>query len=297
VTSEDLPLGPDLVSKIRDIHYRAKYLVNESFSGEYESAFKGKGLEFLEVREYTPGDDVRQIDWNVTARAGSPFVKLHRDERELTVMLLVDVSGSFSFGTKTRLKNDLAAEVSALLAYTALSNNDKVGLIVFSDKVEHFLPPKKGKGYVWKLIWDIFTHQSHSRKTDLNAALEYLNRVIKKKAIVFVISDFLYEGFEKNLQISSRKHDVIAIKISDPAESSMADMGYIRFKDSETGEMVIADTHSWKGRQEFTEKVRNREKSLAHLFLKTGVDSIYLETGRSYLDDLVKFFKMREKRF
>jgi uncharacterized protein (DUF58 family) len=234
-------LDDTLIAKIRGIQIRAKYLVNDVFAGEYQSAFKGRGLEFEEVREYHPGDDVRSIDWNVTARTSQPYIKLYRDERELTVIFLVDVSASSRFGTVKKFKNEIAAEVTALLAYSALKNNDKSGLIIFSEQVELFLPPKKGRAHVWRLIRNILTYDSKSKQTNLNIPLEFLNSIIKKRAIIFLVSDFQLplEDNETLLRITAKHHDLIAISIKDPREETLPNIGFIELEDAETGNSIL----------------------------------------------------------
>ena len=212
-------------------------------AGEYESAFRGRGMEFEEVREYQPGDDVRTIDWNVTARMGKPYIKLFREERELIVMLLVDISASGQFGTVKKLKKEVAAEVAALLAYTAIRNNDKVGLILFSDHVEKYVPPKKARGHGWRVIQEILSFEPQGRQTDIAQALDYLGRVVRKRCICFLLSDFLASGFEKPLRLSNKRHDVVAVSISDPREFELPKVGFVELEDAETGEDVLLDTN------------------------------------------------------
>jgi len=229
-------LSPELFAKIKAIQIRTQRLVNDAFAGEYERALRGRGMEFEEGREYQPGDDIRHIDWNVTARMGSPFVKLHREERELTVMLVVDVSSSGAFGSGTKLKNEVAAEIAALLAYTAIKSNDRVGLIIFSDRIEHFIPPKKGRSHVWRVIRDILTFRAPRRRTDLQAALEYMSKVLRRRVVAFVISDFMDEGYEDILRISARRHDLTAIVVRDRREKELPKIGILELEDAETGE-------------------------------------------------------------
>lgn len=289
-------LDEKLIAKIRGIQIRARHLVNDVFAGEYQSVFKGKGLEFEEVREYQPGDDIRLIDWNVTARTGSPFVKLHRDERELTVMFVVDVSASSRFGTVSKFKNEIAAEITALLAYTALRNNDKVGLIIFSDRVELYLPPKKGRAHIWRLIRNILTYESKAKQTALDIPLNFLNQVIKKRCIAFLISDFQSEGFQTNLRITARHHDLIAISVKDPKEESLPKIGFIELEDAETGECILIDTFRNSTLKEYESLNRSQRKNQQDFFRKSGVDFIELRTDQSYMDRIVKFFREREKK-
>ncbi|MBF0312273.1 MAG: DUF58 domain-containing protein [Oligoflexia bacterium] len=288
-------LDKDLISKIKGIQFRARHLVDDAFAGEYRSTFRGRGMEFDEIREYILGDDVRSIDWNVTARMGHPFVKLFKDERELTVVFVVDVSASSNFGTVTRFKNEIAAEIAALLAYMALRNNDKVGLVVFSDRVEHYLPPKKGRGHVWTVIRDILTypHQTEAKKTDLNAPLQFLNRVLKRRAITFLISDFLGAGFEQQLRVTSHRHDLIALSISDPREMELPNIGYIELEDAETGEALLVDTSDYLFSQDFKGRSTKQLKQQKDFFRANGIDLIQVNTAESYINPLIQFFKMR----
>ena len=232
-------LSPELFAKIKAIQIRTQRVVNDVFAGEYESAFKGRGMEFEEVREYRPGDDIRHIDWKVTARMGHPFVKVHREERELTVMLVVDVSSSGAFGTGAKLKNEVAAELAALLAYTAIKSNDRVGLVIFSDRIERYIPPKKGSSHVWRVIREILSFRPTRRSTDLAGALEYLSKVVRRRSVVFVISDFLDEGFEERVRISGRRHDVTAISVGDRRERELPAIGILELEDAETGETIL----------------------------------------------------------
>jgi uncharacterized protein (DUF58 family) len=289
-------LDDDLLSKVKGIQIKAKHMVNDVFAGEYLSAFKGRGMEFEEVREYAPGDDIRDIDWNVTARSTHPFVKTYRDERELTVMFMVDVSASSKFGTVEKFKNEIAAEITALLAYTALRNNDKVGLLIFSDHVEHYTPPKKGRGHVWQLIRDILTYNSDSKETNLNVPLDYLNRVLKKKSIVFLISDFQGDGFHKQLQVTSRRHDLVAISITDPKELNLPSIGYIELEDAETGEYFLVNTNNKKFLNNYSKTAKKESKGRQKFFREIDVDYIDVQTDNDYFDAIVKFFREREKR-
>ena len=286
----------EILKKVKRIEISTRGLVNQIFSGEYHSVFKGRGMEFAEVREYQIGDDIRNIDWNVSARIGSPYVKVFDEERELTVMLMVDVSASGNFGTTSQLKGDVAAELCAVLAFSAIKNNDKVGLMIFSDKIEKFIPPRKGKQHVLRVIREILYFKPEDAKTDLNIALEYLNRVIKRRSIVFIISDFLTENYEKALQVANKKHDIISIDIIDPREVELPNVGFLELEDAETGETVMIDTGSSEIRESFfTESQEEREKR-EKFFQSIGVDNINILTDRSYVEPITKFFKMRAKR-
>jgi uncharacterized protein (DUF58 family) len=295
-TREEEPIPRELLKKVKQIEINTRSVVNEVFSGEYHSVFKGRGMEFAEVREYQPGDDVRLIDWNVSARMGHPYVKIFEEERELTVMLLVDVSSSGSFGTTRQFKREMAAELSAVLAFSAIKNNDKVGLIIFSDRIEKFIPPRKGKTHVLRVIREILFYKPREATTSISTALEFLSRVIKRKSTVFLISDFLAENFKQSLQIASKKHDIIAISISDPREISLPDAGMIEMEDAETGEAIVIDTSSAQIRDEFHTQAMEQQKRLKNLFQSIGVDHIHIMTNESYVEPVNKFFKMRARR-
>ncbi len=286
----------EVLRKIRRIEIRTKRLVNDLFSGEYHSTFKGQGMEFEEVRQYEPGDDIRLIDWNVTARTGYPHIKKFREERELSVVLLVDASSSGKFGTRERFKSETAAELCALLAFSAIKNNDKVGLIIFTDKIEKFVPPKKGRGHVLRLIREILFFEPEGIRTDISGALEYFNKVIRRKSVVFLVSDFLSANFYKPLQIANNKHDVIAIKISDPRETSFDNIGLIELEDAETGEVFMIDTSSREFRKEFSARAEEDNLALKKGFQMINMDFISIRTDQSYIVPLISFFKMREKR-
>lgn len=286
----------EILKKVRRIEIRTKRLVNDLFSGEYHSTFKGRGMEFDEVREYQPGDDIRLIDWNVTARTGSPYIKKFREERELSVVLLVDASSSGRFGTRDCFKSDIAAELCALLAFSAIKNNDKVGLIIFTDRIEKFVPPKKGRGHVLRLIREILFFEPTGVGTDLAGALEYMSRVIKRRSVVFLVSDFLSKGFKKPLQIANRRHDIIAIRISDPREISFEDVGLIELEDTETGEILLIDTGSAAFRREYAARAAEDNDELRRSFRLIDLDFINIRTDQSYIVPLITFFKMREKR-
>ena len=287
----------ELLKKIRRIEIRTKRLVNDLFSGEYHSTFKGQGMEFEEVRQYQPGDDIRLIDWNVTARTGYPHVKKFREERELSVIFMVDASSSGAFGTRERFKADTAAELCAVLAFSAIKNNDKVGMIIFTDKIEKFIPPKKGKSHVLRLIREVLHFEPEGTKTDISGALEYFNRVIKKKSVVFLISDFLSENYMTPLRIANRKHDMIAIKISDPRELQFENVGLIELEDAETGEMVLIDTASAAFRYDFAAQAEEDNFGLKRALKLLNLDFIQIITNQSYILPLINFFKLREKRY
>jgi uncharacterized protein (DUF58 family) len=288
-------LAPEILAQIKAIQIRTQGLVTESLAGDYESAFRGRGMEFEEVREYQPGDDIRHIDWNVTARMSAPFVKQYREERELSVVLLVDVSSSGRFGSRRKTKSEVAAEVAALLAYTAIKSNDKVGLIVFSDEVELYIPPKKGRGHVWRVIREILTHHPRRKGTDIEAALDYLGRVIRRRAVVFLISDFLDATFEESLRIAARRHDLTAVTVTDPRESELPRIGLLELQDSESGEMIVVDTSDERLRRGLLERTAVREEALAGMFRSHGVGELRVETHRSPVEPIVRFFRRRER--
>lgn len=287
----------ELIKKIRQIEIRTNRMVNDVLAGEYQSVFKGRGMEFSEVREYQHGDDIRTIDWNVTARTGRPHVKKFVEERELTVMLLVDASSSGEFGTVDRMKGEVAAELSALLAFSAIKNNDRVGLLIFTDAVEQYIPPKKGKKHVLRVIRELLYFKPKKRKTDISGVLQYLGRVQKRRSVVFLISDFLSGDYEKALQIANGKHDVIAITITDPRELNLPKVGFIEFQDAETGEEILIDTWSPSVRDLFSHLAVEQRDGRHQLFRSISVDSIDVQTDRPYVDPLVRFFKLRAKRF
>lgn len=289
-------LSREIIKKIEKIHIHTNYLVNDVFAGEYESAFKGRGMEFEEVREYAPGDEIRSIDWNVTARMGRPFVKEFKEERELTVMLLIDVSSSGLFGTVKEFKNEVAAELGAILAFAAIKNNDKVGLIIFTDTVEKFIPPQKGRNHVWRVIREVIGHQPQERNTDIKMALDFLNRVLNRRAVCFLISDFISEGYEKNLRITNKKHDLIAVSIADPRERELPSIGFIELEDAETGETILVDTSDRSVRDGFKTLSEESTRARNELFRSMGVDYIDIQTDKSLIDPIMKFFLLRERR-
>lgn len=290
-------LNKELLKQVKQIEIRTRGIVNDVFSGEYHSVFKGRGMEFAEVREYQIGDDVRSIDWNVSARFGHPFIKIFEEERELTVMLLVDLSGSLVFGSVDKTKQQIAAEISAILTLSALKNNDKVGLILFTDQIEKFIPPKKGKTHSLRIIREVLSFEPHGNKTNLKSALEYFNHAIKKKAIVFLISDFFDTGYDKILRIVGKKHDLIGIVLSDPREREIIGSGLIKFRDAETGNIRYVDTDSRDFQINFRETQKRFNNFRKQLFISSRLDSIEIQSGGSYIKPLVNFFKMREKRW
>ena len=286
----------ELAKKIRYIQIYTSKAVNDSLAGEYESVFKGRGMEFDEVREYQIGDEIRSIDWNVTARMGEPYVKLFVEERELTVIFLVDLSASGAFGSTRRIKNEVAAEICALLAFSAIKNNDKVGLIVFTDQIEMFIPPAKGSTHVLRLIRELLNFTPRQTRTNISTGIEYLGRVTNKKSVVFLISDFLGQGFEKQMRVLGKRHDLIAVSITDPREVKMPSLGLIQLEDAETGELVLIDTGSAAFRKQYETLGRAQQGRLRELFRSMDVDHIEIFTDRDYVFDLVKFFKTRERR-
>jgi len=288
-------LPDEVFAKIKSIQIRTQRLVTEALAGNYESAFKGRGMEFEQVREYQPGDDIRHIDWNVTARMDAPYVKQHREERELTVMLLVDVSSSGRFGSGDKTKSEVAAEVAAVLAYTAIKSNDRVGLIVFSDHVELYIPPKKGTAHVWRVIREVLTFQPKRTGTDLQGALEFLGRVARKRSTAFVISDFLDVEYEDRLRIAARRHDLTAVTVSDPRESVLPRIGLIELQDAETGEWMLVDTSARGVVEDFEARGARALAERTRLFRSSGVGEIRVSTDEPYVDAIVRFFKARER--
>ena len=284
------------MQKIRAIQIKTSHLVTELMAGEYVSAFKGRGMEFNAVREYTPGDDVRLIDWNVTARMDQPFIKEYIEERELNVMLMVDVSSSGEFGSNGKLKNEISAEVASILAFAAIRNNDKIGLIVFSNKIEHYIPPKKGKAHVWNIIRTILNYQPEGRLTDLNIPLEYLLKIQKRKCIAFLISDFQATNYETNVKLARQKHDLVAISISDPRERDLPKVGLINLRDSETGETLLIDTDNREMTKLLTTYEQEKRNKFKKLFRSIGVDTIEIDTDGSLVEPIIRYFKIREKR-
>ncbi|MEE9293029.1 MAG: DUF58 domain-containing protein [Acidobacteriota bacterium] len=289
-------LPAEILRKVRRIEIRTNRLVNESLAGEYHSVFKGRGMEFSEVREYQFGDDIRTIDWNVTSRMGHPYVKRYVEERELTVILLVDFSASGEFGSHRQFKREIAAEICALLAFSAIKNNDRVGLIAFTDRIETFLRPRKGKDHVLRVIREVLYFRPRGRRTDIGMALQTLSRTITKRSVVFLVSDFLGEGYEQPLRVVARKHDLIAIAMTDPREEDLPPLGLVDLEDAETGERVVVDTSDRRTRRFLKEWARERRAKREALFRSVGVDALELFTDRSYDVPLVRFFHRRAKR-
>ncbi len=291
---EDISI--ELMQKIRAIQIKTSHMVTELMAGEYVSAFKGRGMEFNAVREYAPGDDVRLIDWNVTARMDQPFIKEYIEERELNVMLMVDVSSSGEFGSTGKFKNEISAEVASILAFAAIRNNDKIGLIVFSNKIEHYIPPKKGKAHVWNIIRTILNYEPEGRLTDLNIPLEYLLKIQKRKCIAFLISDFQATNYETNVKLAGQKHDLVAISISDPRERNLPKIGLINLRDSESGETLLIDTDDREMTKLLTSYEREKRGKFKKLFRSIGVDTIEIDTDGSLVEPIIRYFKIREKR-
>lgn len=289
-------LPAEILKKIKRIQLKTNYLANEIFSGEYVSAFRGRGMEFEEVREYQAGDEVRTIDWNVTARMGRPFVKIYREEREMNVMIMVDMSATLDFGTRQRFKKETAAEVAAVLAYAAVKSNDKVGLMMFTDRVEKYLPAKKGRAHVYRVIQEILTFEPSHKKTDLKIPLEYLMRVMHRKCIGFLVSDFLDEGFERALSVARRRHDMVCIQLFDPVERKFPDVGFVLMEDSETGENHWVNTSRRDFQRNFPKKSQAILEGPQEIFQSLGVDSVLINQAGDYIEPLLQFFRMREKR-
>ena len=285
----------ELIKKVRKIEIKTKGLSSHIFSGEYHSAFKGRGMSFSEVRNYQYGDDVRNIDWNVTARTGDPHIKIFEEERELTVMLLIDVSQSSYFGTVNQMKNEILTEICAVLAFSAINNNDKVGVLFFSDDIEKFIPPKKGKQHILRIIRELINFEPSGKSTDISKALEYFNNVIKKRSICFLLSDFLAGDYENALRIVARRHDIVGIHMIDPREVELPNVGLIRAVDSESGITHWVDTSMPAVREEYAASFEKNYNYFKTTFLKSGADTISIYTNESYVNALLKFFKKRSK--
>jgi uncharacterized protein (DUF58 family) len=286
----------ELIKKIRQIQIYTSKMVDTSFTGQYESVFKGRGMQFDEVREYTPGDDIRTIDWNVTARTGKPYIKRFVEEREMTVVFAVDLSASGDFGTINKAKNELAAEFCAVMAFAAAKNNDKVGLLIFADEIELYIPPKKGISHMLRLVRELLYFNMPKRKTDISQALDYLAKVIRKRATVFVVSDFIETDFKKPLSLLNKRHDVIAVSVRDRAETALPDVGLIEFTDAETGETTLVDTSSRQFRNKYSSTTAQRFDTLKSMLRTINVDCISISTDKPYIQDLVRFFHMRHRR-
>ena len=286
----------EVLKQVRRIQIRTSHLAEDALAGAYQSVFRGQGIEFDEVREYQPGDDVRSIDWNVTARSGVPHVKKFHEERELTVMLVVDLSGSQRFGSARSQKNEIAAEFSAVIAYSAINNNDKVGLIGFTDRIEKFVPPKKGSRHVLRVIREVLSLEARGRGTDIGSALDYLNRVTPRKTVAFLVSDFRDPRCDLQLRVSARRHDLVAVVLRDPREEELPKAGFLLAEDPETLERTLLDTGSRRVRSAFAAARRAEREALAARLRRAGVDAIDVRVDRPYVDPLVRFFNMRERR-
>lgn len=290
-------ISKEVLKKIRKLEIQTKGIVNTLFGGEYQSAFKGRGMEFSEVRAYTYGDDIRQIDWNVTARTGEPFIKIFEEEREQTLMLCIDISQSGTFGSDRQSKMDLAIELCAVLAFSAIKNSDKVGLVLFSDHIEKVVPPKKGKTHVLRLIRELYTTEPTGHGTDIGDALSYINRLLNRRAIVVLASDFQDDAFSKQLRITNQKHDLVSIIINDKLEDELPDIGVVTLKDAETGREKLIDTSSWKVREAYRKRRSEQKEQLHEMLLKMKIDAIEVQTNESYVEPLMNFFQRRVNRY
>lgn len=286
----------EILKKVRLIEIKTRHIVNNIFGGEYHSAFKGMGMEFAEVREYYPGDDIRAIDWNVTARTGKPFIKKYDEERELTVMLIVDVSASGFFGTGESLKSDIMIELASILSFSAIKNNDKVGLLLFSDKIEEFIPPKKGKSHVLRVIREMIYHKAKDRKTDISIALEHIQKVLKRKSIIFLLSDFWDDSYQQTMKLINKKHDLINIQILDKAEIAIPKLGMVKFHDAETQKSAWIDTNNKQVQNISTKYIQNKNKVIKEFCKKNKIDFISIDTAEGYLKPLEQFFSTRMHR-
>ena len=287
----------EILKKVRLIEIKTRHIVNNIFGGEYHSAFKGMGMEFAEVREYYPGDDIRAIDWNVTARTGKPFIKKYDEERELTVMLIVDVSASGFFGTGDSLKSDIMIELASILSFSAIKNNDKVGLLLFSDKIEEFIPPKKGKSHVLRVIREMIYHKAQDRKTDISIALEHIQKVLKRKSIIFLLSDFWDDSYQQTMKLINKKHDLINIQILDKAEIAIPKLGMVKFHDAETQKSAWIDTNNKQVQNISTKYIQNKNKVIKEFCKKNKIDFISIDTAEGYLNPLEQFFSARMHRY
>ena len=283
----------ELLKKVRLIELKTKGLSSQVFSGEYHSAFKGRGMAFSEVREYMPGDEIRTIDWNVTARFNHPYVKVFHEEREMTVMLVIDISGSSSFGTRSQLKRELIAEIAAVISFSAIQNNDKIGVILFAAKPELYIPPKKGKKHILRIIRELIEFNPNTKETNIGTTLDYLNNVVKKRSIVFLISDFLDNSFEDQLKITNRKHDLVALQITDQAEYNLPKVGWVQLQDLESNQLKWVNTNLPKVRKRFADQGRSHDRYMKETFRKSGVDFAKISTGESYVKPLMNLFKNR----
>ncbi len=286
----------EILKKVRKIEIRTTKLVNDLFGGEYQSVFKGQGIEFADVREYVPGDDIRSIDWNVTARSDKAFIKKYVEERELTVIFAVDMSGSQNFGSHYKLKSEIAAEVTALLSFSAVKNHDKTGLLIFTNEVEKFVPVKKGKTHVLRVVREILGYKAKKKGTRIQSAAEFLMRVLTRTAVIFLISDFMDTDYEKGLKVLSQRHDVIAVQIKDPLESTLPSAGIVEFYDNESDKPMLLDSSSKRVRKAFEQSEINRLDRVDSLFKRLGIDKIVISASESYVEPLIRFFKRREGR-
>ncbi len=289
-------ISPEILKQVKRVELKTRGLVDALFSGEYRSVFKGQGMEFSEVREYIPGDEVRTIDWNVTARMNRPFVKRYIEERELTVVLALDISGSESFGTVSRFKSDVMTEFAAVIAMAAVRNNDRVGLIFFTDRVEHVVPPRKGKRHVLRIVRDLLAFVPKGKATDLRPALEYMQRTLRQHTVIFLVSDFQDEGYEHALKVLGRRHDIVAVTLNDPAEQRLPSVGLARMRDPETGEFLEVDTSDRRVRAAYAEHIAAELAGRRRVLRRSGVDEIELSTDGSVIEPLLKFFRTRETR-
>lgn len=291
-----MSLPPEILKKVQLLEISTRKLVNNLFAGEYHTAFKGQGMTFADFREYVPGDDVRHISWPLTARTGKPFIKKFDEEREMTLMLVVDVSGSVDFGSQNAVKGEVMAHIAALLAFSAERNKDQVGLLLFSDQVEHYVPPKKGKGHVQRLLRDLYFFEPKSRKTAMDSALRFLLGVLKKRAAVFIMSDFMDDGYDESLRQLGRKHDVVSVVVKDPLEKGFPSMGVIDLVDNETGELLTIDTQSALSRKLWQQLAQNQDEERDRILRRSQVDRVDVWLGQDFVDPLVHYFKSRQKR-
>jgi uncharacterized protein (DUF58 family) len=296
VKRSPLGISPEVLRQVRLIELRTRRLVNSLFSGEYRSIFKGQGMEFAEVREYQPGDEVRSIDWNVTARMRRPFVKRYIEERELTLLVAVDVSGSEQFGTVSRFKSELATELAAVLTMSAVRNNDRVGALLFTDQVEHFVPPRKGRRHALRILRDVLVHVPRGRGTDIGGALEFLRRLLRQHAIIFLISDLADDDLERPLKLLAQRHDIVVARIDDPAEAALPDMGVARFVDPETGDVIDVDTSNPAVRKAYESVMNGRRLATRQMLRRLAIDEIPITTRESFIEPLLRFFRTRERR-
>jgi len=290
-------ISKEILKKVRKIEIRTKGMVNNIMGGEYQSAFKGRGMEFSEVRQYHYGDDIRQIDWNVTARTGDPFIKIFEEEREQTLMLCVDISPSGIFGSQNQSKMELAIEICAVLAFSAIKNSDKVGLVLFTDQIEKVVPPKKGRIHVLRLIRELLTTEPEGSGTDISEALSYVNRLLNRRAIVVMASDFQDDEYDQQLKITNKKHDLVSIMVNDPLEDDLPDLGLIPLTDAETGEEILVDTSNKRLREGYKKRRRKEKNALREKFIRSKIDTIELHTNQSYVKPLMNFFQRRVKRY